>query len=560
MFKKIKNVLGIGSKEAIQVPNEPDRPETNRELEARLLSGEMTQKKMNQLRRAYYESILRLGEKYNKNQLFLSTTTGGFNNSRNIQVVYGKDIENTDVIDEYFESPEIRRLQIISTRRSPQNMRWIYNHDDACLTSGFLLNCAVNGSLSLTTKSKDEELAEYIDWYLEQIKITKIQNFSIKDNHCFADSVFWKEYCEEEEMIKVHHIDYITLTRVKNPINGMVKWIQMTSIDANVPKSKSNRKWKNYDPMMDYWQHTPEFNKPPSSEIVGVNLLREDVVNFNYFPTAPIIAIADICIWKKWMIFDAKLTGQKYASPIVDAVINLPDLYDIDSKDYDGLMTHLSNQIMKLQNNGVIAHSDKIELKTLQQNATGGYDYIGFWTSADKRIHKTLLVPYSLLEASGTELATNRSLKDMFNLVVNSIRSDFIKEIKKLVLEQLEFVGREVDPKDFELIYAEIDAQQQMTQQEEFTALLELYDRGIIKDENEVRSYVSKFGMELEPLTPQELKEIEDRKFNDAMGGIGGLTPQEVEEISNTYKGDKVVNDKEKNKKDKGKEKDKADK
>ena len=248
------------------------------------------------------------------------------------------------------------------------------------------------------------------------------------------------------------------------------------------------------------------------------------------------------------MIYDAKLTGQKFASPILDVTFELPDLYDVGSEDYDTLMSHLSKQILNLQNNGIITHSDKVEVKPLAQNATGGYDYIGFWNSADKKIHKTLLVPFNLLEASGSELATSRTLKDMFNLIIEGIRSQNVKKIKELIIEQLEFVGKDADPKNFDLIYNEIDSQQQMTQTEEFGAIMEMADRGLMKDTNEVRKYVSKFGMELEQLSPQELKVIEDQQM-DADGL--GLTPEEIEAIKNDYMGASNPNNKKEKETDK---------
>lgn len=489
---------------------------------------------LGELRAKYYQVLKQASETYNKNQIFVSSTYGIGTSTRNIRVLMGNEIEETDKLDERIEDPEIERLRRIMLRRSPQNLRWIYNNDDSAFIAFFLLASAVNGDDGLKCKSDEQKLKDYIDDYLKKIKVKKIQDWSIKDNHTFADCVFWKEYDEENQIIMPHHLDGITLTRLKNKITGQVKWFQAESIDSKLPKSKSKRAWKDYEPQLDLWHFTSYYNVPPKSETIVTQLFEDEVLNFQYFSVPPVKRVAELMIWKKWMEFDAKLSGQKFANPILDAVVSLPEYYDVGSDEYTKVMFEITETLIKLRNLGIMAHSDKVEIKELNVNPSK-YDFGGFLNYANKQITKSLLAPQNLLEASGTELATSRTIKDMFNIFVESVRQQIIEVITELVKEQLDFVGMKPKDKSWELIYPEIDSQAQMSQSEEFDRYLQMFDRGIIIDVNEFRSMIKKFGIEMEPLTDEQLQQAMLMK-QQSTGELeeGELDEEETDEIENT--------------------------
>jgi hypothetical protein len=309
----------------------------------------------------------------------------------------------------------------------------------------------------------------------------------------------------EKMMIIPQHVDYVTITPVENILNGLIKYVQVTSVDPTMPKGKSRSAFKDYDPYLDYLHQNDRFNVGNKSEIVKVNLMSDEVITFSFFTTPPMDTLVDLVIWKLWMSFDAKLAGQRTATPILDATVDLDQLYDIDTDDYDGLMNHISNQLLKLQQGGIITHSDRIKIQGLNQGSDK-YDFAQFLEYAAKKVHKTLLVPYNLLDASGSELATSRSIKSMFDIVIKSIRQKFRDQIHDLVIEQLNFAGIKYKKDEFKLAFSELNEQAEMSQSEEFDKVMQMFDRGMIRDANEVRKYVGKFGMEFEELTEEELQ------------------------------------------------------
>lgn len=238
--------------------------------------------------------------------------------------------------------------------------------------------------------------------------------------------------------------------------------------------------------------------------------MEEDVLNFQFFASPPILAVLDVIIWKKWMEYDAKLAGQKYATPLVDVAVETPDSYDLSSTESKNLMDSIADDLNRLMNFGVMAHPAKIKVATINQQGQV-FNFTNYLERADKQIHKAILVPANLLDAAGSELATSRTTKDMFIITINALRNRFAKKFKDLAMEYLDFIGRKFKKDEFEIIFSEADSQQQLTQLEEFNALMQMYDRGMIKDPNEVRAYVKKFNMDLPQLTDQELEEKEQQ-------------------------------------------------
>jgi hypothetical protein len=454
----------------------------------------------------YKENLKSLKEAFDINSaVMVSSSTNLTMQSRNIKRVFGESIENTDLLDIYPEDPELVRLKIISLYPSPQNIRWLYNHDEDCLTSHFVFNSSMTGESGVLVKGDSEELQTYIEDYLLAINVRRVQNWSIRDNHCFAESIFWKEYNMNEGIILPHHLNYITLTRVEDDLHtGKVKWIQFAQYDSQLEKAKSKTAFKKYDPYKDYTHTTPYLNEGNKDTNVKVSLMEDDIVRFNYFTSPPMKSLLNKIIWKMWMEYDAKTAGQVTASPVIDAEVALDGLYDVDDVEYYEVMDRIAKATLKHRNSGCIAHGDRIVLKPLEQHST--YTYSDFMLYVTKKIHKTLLAPYNLMEAVGSELATSRTVRSMFDIFIKAIRYEFLISITELCKEQLEFAGREKDVDRFELYYEDVDEKILMTQVEKFNSLMELWDRGIIGDPNEIRELVSiELGIELPELSEKEL-------------------------------------------------------
>lgn len=442
----------------------------------------------------------------------------------------GQNIQNTDRRDVYIEDPEIRRLQMIMLLRSPQNMRWCFNHDNSCKTSAFVLSQAIIGATGLTVKTEEDELKEILDDYHAAINHEWIIQKSLEDNHCFADSVWWLDYNDEKQLVIPKWVDYVTLKRITNPHTGGVKWIQVVWIDSKAPKT-DGPKWKAYEPFMDYLNMAPRMQEPIADTVRKTDIMEDDVLNFQFFTSPPMVTIAEIVLWKKWMQFDSKLGGQKYATPIIDAALETPENYDVSTEESSRTMEKIADDLNRLMNFGVLAHSDKIKLQSINQQGQV-FQFVQYLEYADKMIHKAILVPANLLEATGSELATSRTTKDMFMIIINAFRHRYIKKFHALDMKYLEFIGRKTKKKDFSLIFSEDDAQQAMTQNDEFINLTAMWDRGLLKDPNEFRHYIGRLGMQFPLLSDQELGEIEARELEKMIMEQIGNVPTSAENES----------------------------
>jgi len=418
--------------------------------------------------------------------------------------IQGDDVEKQSKWDEYLEDPEILKLMYIMINRSKQNKRWLYNNDNALKASGYMLANAVIGATGLETKTNRDDVREALSAYFKAINTNKIIQISVKDQICFADSLFWKEYDFEKGLIIPRWIDYLTVRRIKNKYTGDVKWIQATYLDSRMPK-KDGKEWEKYEPYLDYFNNlSSEDDNPMRDKLVKAHIMEDEALNFNYFPSPLIDSIVEVVLWKKWMQYDAKLGGQKYATPLMDVEVTRPESEDLSSEESAALMAKIAEDLSRMMNFGVLAHGDAIKLQSISQQGQV-FNYVQYLEYADKQIHKGVMVSANLLEASGSELATSRTVKDMFNIVITALRKRYINTFTDLALEYLYFIGMDVDETEFQLIFSEDDAQQQMTQNEEFNAVMQLFDRGVLRDENEVRKYVAKFGMDLDQLSEEEI-------------------------------------------------------
>lgn len=458
-----------------------------------------------------------------QNQVQVVTMPFGQAFGEKSKAVLGNDVENNNRWDEYLEDPEILKLQLIMMDRAPQNIRWVFNHETACATGCFMLSQAIKGSSGLTIKTKNNKIHDYLIEYHNKINISKIIEKAMKDNLCFADSVWWKDYDTEQGIIIPRNIDYLTLTPISNKFTGAKKWVQVTYVDQNLPEN-NGAKWKSYEPYVDYFHLSQFMQESPKDRLVKRHIFQEDVLNFNFFSSPPMLGVVDICLWKKWMQYDAQLGGKKYAMPTLDATVTLPEGINISDEETRNLMDQISADLNRMMNFGVLSHPDSVKVQPLA-TANNTFDFTHYLEYAEKQIHKGILVPANLLEATGTELATSRTTKDMFVIGIRSLRTMFADIIKQLDLEQLEFAGIKAKWSDFELLFSVDDTQQQLTQNEEFMAIMQLFDRGIMKDENEVRNYVAKFGMELPQLSKKELELQQQEAMKQQLLASGDMMP-----------------------------------
>jgi len=356
----------------------------------------------------------------------------GIPNSR--KPVHGLDVEKHSQWDQFIEDPEIQKLMAIMVNNTPQNKRWIYNHDNSCKSAGFILAHAIIGSTGLDVKTGDEDLKITLRNYFRKINISDIIQTSIKDNVCFADSVFWKEYNLEKQLVIPKWIDYITLTPVKNVYDGGKKWIQAVNVDSNMPQKSDGGAWKKYEPYLDYFKMTPNDDVLHRDKIRKTHILEEDVINFHFFKSPLLDSVKEVCLWKKWMQFDAKLGGQKYATPLIDIEIERPESIDLSSEEESALMFQIAEDYNKMMNFGVFAHPSVMKINPINQQGQV-FNFVQYLEYADKQIHRGILLPVNLLEASGSELATSRTTKDMFNVVTNALRRRYINVFTELCLE-----------------------------------------------------------------------------------------------------------------------------
>jgi len=457
---------------------------------------------------AFREAIVK-----NNVRVFASGASG-FTFTKNKRPAFNNDTEDRgDKIDEYNEDPEIMRLRSIMLIRSPQNLRWCADNDNAVGTSKVILSKSIMGSSGLEPKTKNESDKEWIKDYLKLIKYDEIIEHAIDDNIPHADSIHWKEAIPGVGIIP-RWIEYLTLHPVKNSYTSKTKWFQITYIDINMPKSE--RGWVSYTPQLDYFHDTPQFSENPKTKYYTAQMFEEDVFRIKLFIKPPIKTIVEVIIWKKYMQHDALLGGQKYATPLMDIEVMLPPDMELDSDETFALMDRIASDINRMMNFGTIAHPDSVKLTAVQQNGQV-FNFTTYLEYADKQIHKTILVPTSLVDSKGTELATGRTINDRFSVNINAMRKKISGLFEELVKENAEFVGRKLDP--FTLEFSEEDKQQRLTHFEEISVIKDLYTMGIMKDENEVRSYLSKFDIELEQLSPAELGTLPPITDNNAPKG-----------------------------------------
>jgi hypothetical protein len=464
-------------------------------------------KKLNRDLRAFREGIV------NNNVRVFSTGVSGQTFTKNRTPAIINDAEDRgDKVDEYNEDPEINRLRSIMLIRSPQNLRWCSDNDNAVGTSKVILSKSIMGSSGLEPKTKNEDDKEWIEDYLKLIKYDEIIEHAIDDNVPHADNIHWKEYKPGIGIIP-QWIEYLTLHPVKNPYTAKTKWFQITYVDQNMPKT--DRGWLSYAPQIDWFHDTPRFSENPKTKFYQAQMLEEDVFRIKLFIKPPIKTIVEVIIWKKYMQHDALLGGQKYATPLMDIEVDLPDT-DLNSDETWTLMDRICGDINTMMNFGSIAHPSSVRITPVQQNGQV-FNFTTYLEYADKQIHKTILVPTALVDSKGTEMATGKTVDDRFSVNINAMRKKLSILFEELVKENAEFVGRKLDP--FTLEFSEEDKQQRLTHFEEISVIKDLYTMGIMKDENEVRAYLSKFDIELEQLSTSELGTLPPISDNDSPKG-----------------------------------------
>ncbi len=459
--------------------------------------------------------------------------------------VLSNAIENKQKIDEYFEDPEIQKLMLVMLERTPQNIRWTYNNDTTVKAAVYVLSQMIKGSTGLKVKTKDEKLKKVLTNYFKSIKVDAIVNKSLKDTMCFTESVWWLDFNKEKQMIIPRKIDYVTLNPIDNKFTGAKKWIQYTYVDSQLPEN-NGAKWRNYDPMIDYTHISGFFPEANKDRLIKTHIMEDDVLNFQFFDSPPMVGLVEIIIWKKWMQYDGKLAGQKYATPLIKAAVELPPGYDISKEETSTLLNKIADDLNALMNFGVLTYPKGMEVDSINQQGQV-FDFIRYLEWADKYIHKAILMPSNLLDAVGSEMATSRTTKDVVSTVAGGLGRDFLSGFHDLAMQQLDFIGMKVKPEDFELIFGEEDKQQRMTHSEEFNAVMQMYDRNLTKDANEVRDYLAKFGMEFEQFSEEELKLKnqedmlqqfgEEGANNGEFNGGDGLLAQIQKDIENQLGG-----------------------
>ena len=386
--------------------------------------------------------------------------------------------------------PELKRLKHVMIHDTEDNREYCFWSDSISQTFTIMTANMFTGS-GLRVRASQKKYKNTVKEWIEEINVNRktIEDYFLRswiDEIVHAGSYWRTEFNKDVPTnIDIQRIDPKTITIKKDRKYGWEKLIQ------TVPNYKSYRSKASFyaraqlrDKDFDYVEpHTyyrqKEIHIPDEPDVL---------IRTNMFVRPPIASALHFITYKRYILYFMRKYSQKFWTPFLLFLIGNPmtNYYPDNDDDMQDQISDVAEIVPNMTNFGSLVLPGNITAQELgKQSARSSEIYVVYMDALDKQIATALYGSMGLIESRGSELSTQRGIKETRMQFIEGVRRRYKMKLENFFLKcLLPANGMSPSPSDVELEYPPL----KFEASEEIMRAVELGRKtGMFKDRNELR-------------------------------------------------------------------------
>jgi len=433
--------------------------------------------------------------------------------------------------EEYFDlDPVLKQLKKAMVKDTEANREFAFWNDSISVSYTEITSAVIIGD-GIKVRSEKKPQLKIIEDFNKSINVNG-NNIEDWMREVWYDEImhgksFWRILIDDkyENKVDIQRVDPKTLVEIRDPKEGWTAFIQQVP-DYKTFRSKINfyRKVKTQK-ILDYKKIYYTISDRPIG-YVHITIPDEPKVllKTKFFLQPPISTALHFIIHKRWTVYFMRKFAQKHWSPFILAMVGDPktNFYPDTIEEMENQVAEVAKILPRIANWGGVALPGNVTVKALEAGSSKSADiYKDAIDILDKQIMMSIFSSMALRNASGSEMATNRSLLESFYTFIEGMRRKYIDALNdfyiKCLLPSNGYNNEKLE--DYEIEFGTL---RKVGWLEIAQAIERLNVSGAFKDDNELRRASSLILPYLKPLSKDQNKKREYINPNEQQTPFGG--------------------------------------
>lgn len=336
-------------------------------------------------------------------------------------------VEDVKVTPGHATDADLRKISFAFPAQTPRNVEYAFWEESAAQSWAYITYAAIMGGGEIVPHVKvktNREKAERI--IIEFNKDINYSHQSFNDyvrDHWFDTMIhggsFWRVLLTKDRAfgVDIGRVDPLTIIKeITEPELGARLFIQQAN-SWSEKYTTADEFYEDYDPL-----------KVPAHNTVWIKIPNEpeSVIRVKHFPKAPAASALKYMVYKLWILYFMRKFSEKYWAPLLIGLIGEPGKFVPRRRDMKAISTKLDEVFKNIHLNSSLTLPGYVRILTVQPNMSGraGQVYIDVMNMIDKQIMLALMSSMAMREASGNEMATQRGIKEIWEMAIKQVRID----------------------------------------------------------------------------------------------------------------------------------------
>ena len=399
--------------------------------------------------------------------------------------------------------PEVRKLRHVMIHPTQDNREYAFWNDSISQSFTYITAYTIIGN-GLKVHCDNKRAKQLINDFNEEINVRHqhIEDYIVSswlDEIIHANSYWRHDFNKDYNCgVDIQRLDPKTITKIRDPKYGWTKLIQKVgSYHAHRSKAAFYSKASESDMKIGLYPHqTREIHIPDEP----IRLTRT-----NFFHRPPIGSALHYITYKRWILYFMRKYSQKYWAPFLLFFVGdtKSNYYPDTDDEMQDAIDDIVDIIPELGNWGGAALPGNVHVEELGKGSSRSSEiYVTYINALDKQIMMSIFASMGLRESSGSELATQRGLREGFLTFLRGMRRKYARILDRFYSKCLCPVnGIHVSPSDITIEWDPLAFEASETL---MNAISMGVQTGMFVDRNEVRRAGSKIWDWLQPVDANE--------------------------------------------------------
>ncbi len=408
--------------------------------------------------------------------------------------------------------PELKRLKHVMVKDTPDNREYCFWTDSIAQTMTIMMANQFTGG-GLRIRSPSQRARDIVKEWNDEINVNRksIEDYFMRswiDEIVHAGSYWRTEFNKEVPTnIDIQRIDPKTLILKKDRKYGWEKLIQV------VPNYKSYRSKASFYArarLIDLDFSRVEVHNRYRQKEIHIPDEPDVLIRTNMVIRPPIATALHFITYKRYILYFMRKYSKKFWTPFLLFLVGdtMTNYYPDDDDEMQESIDDIAEVVTNMPNFGSLVLPGNIRAEELgKQGAKSSDIYINYMDALDKQIAIALYNSMGLIEGSGSELSTQRGVKETRMQFIQGVRRRYKMKLENFYLKcLLPANGMKLSPGDIEIEYPAL----KFEASEEYMRAVELGRKtGMFKDRNEIRKAGQQVWNWLEKVAEKENTKVD---------------------------------------------------